>query len=502
MQENNKRLAGTSLKTLFRANPSRGDQFARRFGPLFADFSRVHIDEPALNAGLSWVEASQLQEAAASMRGGEVVNPSEGRAALHTALRAPRSAMPASVAEEVAAARDRMLIEAEQLFRGEKTTSSGVQVSDLIALGIGGSRLGPELVAAALPSAGRTRVHFLSNPDPESLRALTQSLDPAATAVCITSKSFTTRETRSLASSVLRWRGDSDAPVFAVTANPEEAKAIGIEASDILPMWDFIGGRYSVWSCAGFPAAVSCGASEFQALLDGAHRLDQHFFESNPDQNLPIILGLLDVWQRSFEGHPGIALVPYADRLELLPAWLQQLWMESNGKHIQKDGTEVTLETEGIVFGGTGADVQHSFFQALHQGSQILPVEFVGVVGQGSEHDLLLANLIGQAEALLHGEDQADSPQRRFPGNRPSIVLLLDELDAHSLGMLLALYEHRAFVQAHLWGINPFDQFGVELGKKLAAQVEPALADQEEPALPPSASSLIRHIRKVRQGDE
>jgi glucose-6-phosphate isomerase len=395
----------------------------------------------------------------------------------------------------------------------------------VVNIGIGGSDLGPRLACEALVGAAGPgpRLHFLANVDGGRTAALRQRLDPATTVVILISKSFATEETL-LNGRVMRdWlaaalgRDGADARLFAVSANTSGAAASGIAAARVLPMWDFVGGRYSVWSAVGLPLAIAIGADRFQAFLDGARAMDEHFAQAPLADNLPVRLALAGYWNRDFMGRTSLCVVPYDDRLAALPEFLQQLEMESNGKQVDQQGAPVAMPTVPVLWGSVGSNAQHAYFQALHQGCDVVPVDFIGVIRP--DHDLadnhraLLANLLAQGAALMQGKsfqvawdelaDVADpdrrnalAAQKTFPGNRPSTTILLDRLDPHALGMLLALYEHKVFVQSVLWGVNAFDQWGVELGKSLAGRIGPVLAGADAGGLDPATRHLVAQIRE------
>ena len=410
---------------------------------------------------------------------GEPVNSTEGRAALHTALRGDVSTAAAAreafaQAEEGRARMAALVAEIE----------SDASITDVVSIGIGGSDLGPRMVVDALAACDRRpRVHFVSNVDAAAITRTLAMLDPAHTSGIIISKSFGTQDTLINGALLREWLGD-DARLYAVSANAARAASeFGIAAERILPMWDWVGGRYSLWSAVGFPVALALGMDGFRDLLAGATAFDRHALEATPEHNLAMWHALTAAWNRNALHAATQAVLPYDERLRLLPAYLQQLAMESLGKHVRREGVEVGIDTVPVWWGGSGSDVQHSFFQALHQGTQRVPVDFIGVArpghGHAASHAALLSNLLGQCEALANGQD-SDDPHRRYPGGRPSTLILLDALTPHSLGALLALYEHSVYLQSVLWGINAFDQFGVELGKQIASGLLPVLRGERE----------------------
>lgn len=491
------RLAGMPIRNLLADDPARARDFVQRAGPVSASFARQRYDAQALDDLFRLASVADLPGRLRAQAAGEPVNPTEGRPALHTALRAREA--PDGVASEAAAlarqARGRMGEVLRQIHQAG--------ISDVVSVGIGGSDLGPRLVVDALAREvhGRPRVHFLSNVDPAAAVSVTAGLDPARTAVLLVSKSFGTQETLLNGRILREWLGD-DSRLYAVTANPARATAtFAIDASRVLPMWDWVGGRYSMWSAVGLPIAIALGMDGFDALLAGAGEMDAHVLSAPLRGNLAVWHALTAVWNRNGLGLHTHAVLPYAERLRLLPAYLQQLVMESLGKSVRLDGNPVEVDTVPVWWGGTGTDVQHSFFQALHQGTGIASMDFIGVIDPGVEGHpenarALLANLLAQSEALANGQ-ASDDPHRAYAGNRPGSVLLLDRLDARSLGALVAMYEHSVYLQGVLWGINPFDQFGVELGKQVADRLLPALAGEAE-ADDPVTRELIARVRGTR----
>jgi len=526
------RLRSRHLRDLV-AEPGRFARYAHRAGPLLIDLSRQKLDDTALATLGAIVEESHWTEARDAMFRGDAVNRSEQRPALHSALRASESHLqmlaPRGVLAEIAATHERMASLVDAVHGG---SDGGIDlargITDVINLGIGGSDLGPRLAVGALREfdLGKVRCHFLPNVDGHRTAELMRALDPRRTLVLLVSKSFTTQETL-LNGSVLRdWlaaaysgdRAAADRHLVAVSANVEAARAFGIPASRVLPMWDFVGGRYSVWSAVGLVVALAIGTPGFRAFLRGAAALDDHFRTAPWHENLPVLLALAGIWNRNALGPASECVVPYHDYLAELPAFLQQLEMESLGKQVTPEGRRVMQRTSPVIWGNVGTNAQHAFFQALHQGTDVVPVDFVGVVkpshGLRENHEALLANMLAQGAAFALGrtfdealaeaktgseaERRALAAQRTFPGDRPSTTILLDALTPESLGMLLALHEHKVFVQAHLWGINAFDQWGVELGKTLAAAIQPALGGGDAGGIDAATRALIEAIRAQR----
>lgn len=485
------RLQGTGIPSLLAAEPDRVKTLAFKVGPLYVNFARQSYDRAALKALLELAAACDVAGGFARLFGGEKINVTEGRAVLHSALRGDANPKAAAEHAEAVAVQRRM---------GELVQAlEASDVTDIVSVGIGGSDLGPRLVADALrPASGaRFRVHFVSNVDGAAMQRTLATLDPATTAGILISKTFGTQETL-LNGAILRdWLGGSER-LYAVSANPERAKAFDIDAARVLPMWDWVGGRYSLWSAVGFPIALAIGFERFGQLLAGAAEMDAHAASAPLERNLPVLHALTDIWNRNALGRATHAVMTYDQRLALLPAYLQQLVMESLGKRVKLDGSPVDADTVPVWWGGAGTDVQHSFFQALHQGTSIVPADFIGCVHNDDpytvNHQALLANLLAQTEALANGQDSED-PHRQYPGGRPSTLILLDVLTPHALGALVAMYEHAVYVQSLVWGINAFDQFGVELGKQLANQLLPALQGEAVEIADPMTREALAQLR-------
>ena len=487
------RLRGMKIAALLAGDPTRAADFALREGPLYFNFARQSYDREALDALLAMARAQALPEAFRRLFDGEKVNVTEGRAALHTALRGNHS--DAAVAREAyataSAVRERMAALIAQLQASD--------ITDIVSVGIGGSDLGPRLVVDALrdPAWGRFRVHFLSNVDGAAAQRTLASLNPVRTAAILISKTFGTQETL-LNGGILRdWLGSSER-LYAVSANPQRAAAaFDIASERVLPMWDWVGGRYSLWSAVGLPIALAIGFEGFEELLAGASEFDAHVLDSSLETNISVRHALTAVWNRNALGHAAHGVMTYDQRLALLPAYLQQLVMESLGKSVKLDGSPVDADTVPVWWGGAGTDVQHSFFQALHQGTGIVPLDFVGTIRNddpyAENHLALMSNLFAQAEALANGQS-SDDPHRAYAGGRPSTLILLDALTPHSLGGLIAMYEHSVYAQSVLWGINAFDQFGVELGKQLANGLLPALRGEAQ-ASDPVTRALLAELK-------
>ncbi|HEY3644005.1 MAG TPA: glucose-6-phosphate isomerase [Gammaproteobacteria bacterium] len=492
LAEHRQGLDVAELKHSASADAKRVEAFSLSLPGLQADLSRHLATPETLKLLVKLAEAAQLADKRKQLFEGAHLNNTEDRAALHTLLRTALADVPPGLKEQAA--------EVQQVFARldafTRAAHGPGRFTDVVSIGIGGSYLGPEMVVEALtPLEGqKLRTHFVSNVDPMHVARVLGPLDPAKTLVIVISKTFTTQETLTNAHAARAWLvkalGEKAVAEHfaAVSAAPDKAKDFGIPPERVFAFWDWVGGRYSLWSAVGLPIALAHGFDVFEALLAGAAQMDKHFREAPLDRNLPVLLALLGIWYGNFWNARTRAVIPYRQDLSLLVPFLQQLEMESDGKRVRRDGTPVDYATMPIVWGDTGTNGQHAFFQLLHQGTELVPVDFIAVLEEGSgnwrQQAMLLANCYAQAEALFHGRSQAEAeklsgkalaPHKTFPGGRPSSLLTLTRLDAGTLGMLIALYEHRTFVQACVWGINCFDQMGVELGKQLAEGVLHAL---------------------------
>ena len=501
------RLQALALRDLLRDDPTRSTTLSLDAGPIHADFARQRIDTAVLHDLEAWALRCGFENSRDDLFAGRIVNPTEQRPALHTVLRGVGG--DAELAAAVALERRRMAELAGRIRGGALPGFRGVPITTLVCIGIGGSDLGPRLVCDALTSEGDFDVRFVANVDPDDLERELRGLDAATTAFAVISKTFTTRETLANAAAARAWLVAGGCPqaslagqFIGITAAPEAARRWGIRDALMLTFWEGVGGRYSLWSSVGFGVALACGVAAFDALLDGAALIDRHFRDAPLSENLPARIGLISVWNRSFLGMPSQAVVPYAERLRLLPAWLQQLLMESNGKSAALAGGVVALKTSPVIWGTSGTNAQHSYFQQLHQGPDIVPVDFIvarrsrtpALAADDDRHRILVANCLAQSAALAIGKT-SDDPHRFFPGNRPSSMLIIAQLDAQALGALLACYEHATFTAAAVLGINPFDQFGVELGKVLAGEVEALLAGGAGDGLDPTTHALADRLR-------
>jgi len=522
-----------TLLDLFGKDPLRAERLSCEAAGLYLDYSKQRVSRETLELLARLAEARGLPRAVERMFAGEKINVTEGRAALHVALRnvSGRAVMSGGrdVMAEVLGVLERMTRFTDDVREGRWLGWTGERITDVVNIGIGGSDLGPRFVCDALgPYAGALRTHFISNVDGAPIAALLKRLKPAQTLFVVTSKTFTTQETTLNARAAHRWlsaAGGVEAVgrhFVAVTANPAEAGAFGIAPELTFGFWDWVGGRYSLWSAVGLPIMFAIGAARFRELLSGAHAMDEHFRLAEPSRSLPVLLGMIGVWNTSFLGCTSQVMAPYFQRLQLMTPWLQQLEMESNGKGVDLDGNPVDYPTTPVLWGDVGTNTQHAYFQMLHQGPAVHPVDFILVLEPGHElpeqHAALLANGLAQAAALLRGKavervheemaalpeaERATAPHRAYPGNRPSSTVLLPRLDPYHLGALLALYEHRAYVQGVLWNVNSFDQFGVQLGKQAAERVQHAMEKGDfgphDKRLDASTRRLITRIRGTRK---
>ena len=501
-----------SLKKLFDDNVDRFSQFSAQGAGLLLDYSKNLIDTDTLNALLALAQAAQVECKRDAMFAGAAINQSENRAVLHTALRAPLNPPVFLNGENLSSAihevLSRMASFAEKIRSGAWQGYSGLPITDIVNIGIGGSDLGPQMVCAALENFAhpRLKMHFVSNVDGHDLSSVLKRIQPAQTLFVIASKTFTTEETLANAHSARDWflanGGQQVEKHFvAVSTNAEQVQKFGIALEQMFEFWDWVGGRYSLWSAIGLPIMLSVGASAFFELLAGAHAMDQHFREAPLNKNLPVLLGLVEIWGRNFLHYSSRSIAPYHYGLRRFPAYLQQLEMESNGKSVQRDGQPTFCATSAVLWGEPGTNGQHAYFQMLHQGTDIIPTDFIAVTNAShalpDQHTKLLANCLAQSQALAFGANNLES-YRQFSGNRPSNTLVLDELNPHALGALIALYEHKTFVCGAVWNINSFDQWGVELGKKLAKKLESKL-QQAAQAEDSSTTGLIHYLQRHRK---
>jgi glucose-6-phosphate isomerase len=520
-------LRTVHMRQLFADDPKRGERLAVEGVGLYLDYSKQRINDEALGALLQLAEQRELRRKIDFVFRGEKVNLTEERAALHIALRAPRDASIVvdgeNVVPKVHAVLDRMADFCNRVRSGAWTGYTGRRIRNVVNIGIGGSDLGPVMAYEALRyyCARDMTFHFVSNVDGTDFAEATRDLDPAETLFIVCSKTFTTLETLTNARTARDWSvrslGDEQSVArhfVAVSTNADEVAKFGIDTANMFEFWDWVGGRYSMDSAIGLSTMLALGPERFRDMLAGFHAMDEHFQSTPFDRNLPVLMGLLAIWNNNFLGAQSVAVLPYDQYLKRFPAYLQQLTMESNGKRVTDNGIPVTYNTGPIYWGEPGTNGQHSFYQLIHQGTRLIPCDFIGFCQPlnqlGTHHDLLMANVFAQSEALAFGKTAEEVtaegtpewlvPHRTFVGNRPSNTILADRLTPATLGSLVALYEHSVLTQAAIWDIDPFDQWGVELGKVLAGNITPELESATEPALAhdSSTNALIRRYRARR----
>ncbi|MEZ5890046.1 MAG: glucose-6-phosphate isomerase [Xanthobacteraceae bacterium] len=528
LEDHPKKIRGQHLRDLFADDPARAERMTAEAAGIFLDYSKNRIVDETIRLLVELAKKSGLQAKIEAMFRGEKINITENRAALHVALRAPKGTSiivdGKNVVPEVHAVLDKMTAFAQRVRSGQWVGHTGKRIRNVVNIGIGGSDLGPVMAYEALRhySDRAMTFRFVSNIDGTDFVEATHDLDAAETLFIISSKTFTTLETMTNAHSAREWSlaglgGDTQAVAkhfVAVSTNAEKVAEFGIDTANMFEFWDWVGGRYSMESAIGLSTMLAIGPDHYRAMLEGFHAVDEHFRTAPFERNLPVLMGLLSIWYNDFFGAQTVAVLPYDQYLKRFPAYLQQLTMESNGKYVTLAGTPVDCETGPIYWGEPGTNGQHSFYQLIHQGTRLIPCDFIAF-GQalnllGRHHDLLVANLIAQTEALALGKtaEQVKAegtpewliPHRVFEGNRPSNTILMDRLTPAALGKLVALYEHNVFTQGAIWDIDPFDQWGVELGKVLAARIIPELESKTEPPLnhDSSTNNVIRRYRKLR----
>jgi glucose-6-phosphate isomerase len=525
LQAHHEKIRDLHLRTLFEEDPKRGERLTAEAAGLYLDYSKNRITDETLDLLMQLAEESGLRSRIDAMFAGEKINVTENRAVLHVALRAPRGASIVvdglNVVPQVHAVLDKMSAFAERVRSGAWKGHTGRRIRNVVNIGIGGSDLGPVMAYEALRhySDRAMTFRFVSNVDGTDFVEATRDLDPAETLFIVSSKTFTTLETMTNAQSARAWSlgglgGDVAAVAkhfVAVSTNAQKVAEFGIDTANMFGFWDWVGGRYSMDSAIGLSTMVAIGPDQFRAMLDGFHQMDEHFRTAPFERNVPVLMGLLSLWYNDFFGAQTVAVLPYEQYLKRFAAYLQQLTMESNGKHVTFEGVEVTYPTGPIYWGEPGTNGQHSFYQLIHQGTRLIPCDFIAFTAPlnplGPHHDILVANVLAQTEALAFGKtrEQVEAegiaarlvPHRVFEGNRPSNTIWADRLTPESLGQLVALYEHAVFTQGVIWGVDSFDQWGVELGKVLAQRIIPELVSPTEPALghDSSTNNLIRRYR-------
>jgi glucose-6-phosphate isomerase len=521
------------LRDMFAANPARFDDFSLSLGEILLDYSKNLITSDTLDLLQKLASQAKLKSWIARMFRGERINNTEDRAVLHTALRAPADAEVMVDGRNVIPEIHRVLEQMDdfciRVHDGSWTGYTGKAITDIVNIGIGGSDLGPHMVSTALRPYWKEglNAHFVSNVDGTDINETLTRLDPETTLFIIASKTFTTRETMTNAHTARQWFLDNSKNehshirrhFVAVSTNASAVQAFGIDRNNMFEFWDWVGGRYSLWSAIGLPVALIVGMDNFRRLLAGAHQMDEHFRNTENARNLPVILGLLGVWYRNFLGAGNHAILPYDHSLRLLPAYLQQADMESNGKGVNREGSPVGYDTGPIIWGQPGTNGQHAFFQLIHQGTEMVPADFILPARThhpiSEHHEILSANCIAQTEALMRGKTREEvqeelaasgmleqqiealAPHKVFPGNKPTNTIIIRQLTPHNLGMLVALYEHKIFVESIIWNINAFDQWGVELGKQLADVIENELDSAHDCSSHDSSTNgLVNHLKR------
>ena len=486
----------SQMKTWFKENPNRAEEFTIKWEDFYVDFSKNRITSETLELFKELAQELNLQDAISKYFGGDVINQTEGRSVLHTALRSPADVEVildgANVMPEIYKVKALIKTFSDAIINGTKKGYTNKPFTDVVNIGIGGSDLGPAMVVDSLSFYGNhLRPHYVSNVDGDHVNEILKFLDPETTLFVIVSKTFTTQETLSNATTIKDWflkhgtQSDVAKHFVAVSTNTAKVEAFGIETSNIFPMWDWVGGRFSLWSAVGLSISLAVGYENFDSLLKGAHKMDTHFKEEKFETNIPVVLAFLSVWYNNFFKAESEAIIPYTQYLNQFTTYLQQAIMESNGKSIDRSGDKVAYQTGNLIWGEPGTNSQHAFFQLIHQGTKLIPADFIGFTkslhGNLDHHDKLISNFLAQTEALLNGKSKAEVlsegteaaivPFKVFEGNKPTNTIFIKQLTPESLGKLIAMYEHKIFVQGVVWNVFSYDQFGVELGKQLASKI-------------------------------
>ncbi|MGR2738359.1 glucose-6-phosphate isomerase [Billgrantia sp. Q4P2] len=511
-------IANDRIRDYFTADPQRFDKMSLRVGGLFLDYSKHQVSEAVLTKLIELADHSALVQRRAQMFSGDIINVTEDRPVLHTALRnmgdAPVMVDGKDVMPEIRRSREQLRQFAEAVRNGEWKGYSGKRIRDVVNIGIGGSDLGPNMACRALLKHRHPELnfHFVSNVDGAHIQKVLARLDPASTLFIVSTKTFSTQETLLNAKTARRWfldnageEADLGAHFVAASTNKKAAMAFGVREENVFEFWAWVGGRYSMWSSIGLPIALAVGFDGFMEMLQGAYEMDQHFLAAPFRENMPVLMALIGIWHINFMGAETQAIVPYDQALHQLPSFLQQLDMESNGKSVDIFGHPVDYKTGPIVWGQTGSNGQHAFFQLLHQGTRYVPIDFIASLkpepGMEEHHFALLTNMLAQANAFMEGSQRGSRlDPYSCPGNRPSSVLLLDELTPKNLGALIALYEHKVFVQGVIWNINSFDQWGVELGKRIAGEISERI-DEHSQDFDASTQGLLALVRERFRGE-
>lgn len=520
-------IQATTIQEFFQQDANRIAKFNLQWNDFLVDYSKNNISEETISLLLKLANSIELKSAIAQYFGGEIINQTENRAVLHTALRAPQSAVikvdGENVIPEVYEVKNKIKSFTNEVISGERKGYTGKAFTDIVNIGIGGSDLGPAMAVEALQFyKNHLNVHFVSNVDGDHVNEVIKKLNPETTLFLIVSKTFTTQETLSNSETIKEWflksasQEDIAKHFVAVSTNIQKVTEFGINPDNVFPMWDWVGGRFSLWSAVGLSIALAIGFDNYNDLLKGANEMDEHFKSAEFDQNIPVILALLSVWYNNFYGAESEALIPYTQYLQKLAPYLQQATMESNGKSVGRDGKPVNYQTGTIIWGEPGTNSQHAFFQLIHQGTKLIPTDFIGFIkplyGNEDHHDKLMSNFFAQTEALLNGKTAAQVqaefdkqglsaekaayllPFKVFTGNKPTNTILIDKLTPKSLGSLIALYEHKIFVQGVIWNIFSFDQWGVELGKQLANSILDEINSKVVKTHDSSTSFLLNHF--------
>lgn len=528
LREHYERTKNQHLKDLFREDSGRAERYSIHWEDFLLDYSKNRIDDRTLELLFELAKECNLDQAKMAYFGGETINQTEGRAVLHTALRADTTGSleldGTDILKEVAGVKEQIAAFADSIIDGGKRGYTGKAFTDVVNIGIGGSDLGPVMVTEALQYySNHLQLHFVSNVDGDHVQEVLKKLDPETTFFIVVSKSFTTQETLANALTIKDWflghatQQDIAAHFAAVSTNLEQIESFGISPDHVFPMWDWVGGRFSLWSAVGLSIALAVGPERFEELLQGAREMDDHFRTAPMDRNMPLIAALLSIWYNNFYGAETEAVIPYTQYLHRLPAYLQQGIMESNGKFVARHGKPVDYQTGTIIWGEPGTNSQHAFFQLIHQGTKLIPADFIGfkqsLHGNQAHHEKLMANFFAQTEALMQGKDENQVrtelqakglqgealetlvPFKVFEGNKPTNTFLIEKLTPKTLGALVALYEHKIFVQGVIWNIFSYDQWGVELGKELAGSI---LREWEESRVGSHDSSTLRLLQNFK----
>ena len=529
LQNHFSKMQNNSIKEMFANDPERATKFHIKWNDFLVDYSKNNINQETIELLLKLTDEVNLKEAIQDYFRGEVINQTENRAVLHTALRAPKSATVlvdgTNIIPEIFEVKNKIQSFSNEIISGERKGFTGKPFTDIVNIGIGGSDLGPAMVVEALQFyKNHLNLHFVSNVDGDHVNEILKKINPETTLFVIVSKTFTTQETLTNSETIREWflqsaKQDDVAKHFvAVSTNIQKVTEFGIDSNNIFPMWDWVGGRFSLWSAVGLSISLAVGFDNFDGLLKGANQMDEHFKNESFDKNIPVVLALISVWYNNFFGAESEALIPYTQYLQKLAPYLQQGIMESNGKSIGRDGKPVNYQTGTIIWGEPGTNSQHAFFQLIHQGTKLIPTDFIGYVkplyGNQDHHNKLMSNFFAQTEALLNGKskeqvqdefdiqgiekDRADFllPFKVFTGNKPTNTLLIDQLTPQSLGSLIALYEHKIFVQGIIWNIFSYDQWGVELGKQLANSILEDINSSEIKKHDSSTTFLLEYFIK------